>query len=139
MDKKDLILECTKEIEESIDFEFFKTLFDPVRCDIIKYLAINGANNIKDISENFAQDRSVISRHLDLMHRHGIVNKTKENRSIFYELNDKYILEKFELTATNLKKINTSVKFKKGSLAFFKKHYNMHMCALKYSYVHQFN
>ncbi|MCW7999712.1 transcriptional regulator, partial [Clostridium sp. cpc1] len=38
MDKKDLILECTKEIEESIDFEFFKTLFDPVRCDIIKYL-----------------------------------------------------------------------------------------------------
>ncbi|ABS34155.1 transcriptional regulator [Clostridium botulinum] len=105
MDKKDLILECTKEIEESIDFEFFKTLFDPVRCDIIKYLAINGANNIKDISENFAQDRSVISRHLDLMHRHGIVNKTKENRSIFYELNDKYILEKFELTATNLKKL----------------------------------
>ncbi len=39
------------------------------------------------------------------MHRQGIVNKTKENRSIFYELNDKYILEKFELTATNLKKL----------------------------------
>jgi len=39
------------------------------------------------------------------MHRYGIVNKTKENRSVFYELNDKYILEKFELTAINLKKL----------------------------------
>lgn len=105
MNKNDLILECTREIEESIDFEFFKTLFDPVRCDIIKYLAINGTKNIKDISENFIQDRSVISRHLDLMYRYRIVNKIKENRNVFYELNDKYVLEKFELTVTNLKKL----------------------------------
>ncbi len=33
------------------------------------------------------------------------VNKTKENRNVFYELNDKYILEKFELTAISLKKL----------------------------------
>ena len=105
MNENELILDCAKEIEESIDFEFFKTLFDPVRCDIMKYLAVNGTKNIKDISENFIQDRSVISRHLELMYRYGIVNKTKENRNVFYELNDKYILEKFELTATNLKKL----------------------------------
>lgn len=105
MNNNDLILECTREIEESIDFEFFKTLFDPVRCDIMKYLAINGTKNIKDISDNFTQHRSVISRHLDLMYRYEIVNKIKENRNVFYELNDKYILEKFELTASNLKKL----------------------------------
>jgi DNA-binding transcriptional ArsR family regulator len=105
MNKNELILECTREIEESIDFEFFKTLFDPVRCDIMKYLAINGTKNIEDISENFTQDRSVISRHLDLMHRYGIVNKTRENRNVLYELDDKFILEKFELTASNLKRL----------------------------------
>jgi DNA-binding transcriptional ArsR family regulator len=105
MDKNDFILECTREIEESIDFEFFKTLFDPVRCDIMKYLAINGTKNIKDISENFTQDRSVISRHLDLMYRYRIVNKIKENRNVFYELDDKYVLEKFELTVVNLRKL----------------------------------
>ncbi len=97
--------ECAREIEESIDFEFFKTFFEPVRCDIIKYLAINGSKNIKDISENFTQDRSVISRHLDLMHRYKIVNKIKENRNVFYELNDKYVLEKFKITVENLKKL----------------------------------
>lgn len=103
MDKNKEMLECSKEIEESIDFEFFKTLFEPIRCDIMKYLAVNGSKNIKEISENFTQDRSVISRHLDLMYRYHIVKKIKINRSVFYELDDHYILEKFQLTALNLK------------------------------------
>lgn len=105
MRNDDLLMDCTKQIEDSIDFEFFKTLFDPVRCDIMKYLAINGKKNIKEISESFTQDRSVISRHLDLMHRYGIVNKIKESRNVYYNLNDKYILQKFQITTDNLKKL----------------------------------
>ena len=105
MKNEDLLLDCTRQIEESIDFDFFKALFDPVRCDIMKYLAINGRKNIKDISENFTQDRSVISRHLDLMYRFGIVDKIKESRNIYYQLNDKYILEKFKIATENLKNI----------------------------------
>ncbi len=33
MDKKDLILECTKEIEESIDFEFLRLCL--IQFDVI--------------------------------------------------------------------------------------------------------
>lgn len=96
---------CDLEIEKSIDFEYFVTLFDPVRCEIMKCLAIHGTLNIKEISAYFTQDRSVISRHLDLMHRHKIVEKVKESRNVYYQLNDKSILEKFELTASSLKKL----------------------------------
>jgi DNA-binding transcriptional ArsR family regulator len=105
MENQNNLLECGRNIEQSIDFEFYKTLFDPVRSEILKFLAIHGKKNITEIAENFTQDRSVISRHLELMNRYGILNKEKQNRSTFYELNKEHILEKFEMTTNNLKEL----------------------------------
>jgi len=103
MENQDNLLECGRNIEESIDFEFYKTLFDPVRSEIMKFLAIQGKKNITEIAENFTQDRSVISRHLELMNRYGILSKEKQSRSTFYEINKELILEKFQTTTNNLK------------------------------------
>ena len=97
--------DCTKEIEQAIDFEFYKVLFEPVRSEIIKYLAANGSKSIKEIAENFTQDRSVISRHLELMNRSGIVSRPKQSRSILYELNSDFVIEKFESTTVSLRKL----------------------------------
>lgn len=105
MENQNNILECGQNLEESIDFEFYKTLFDPVRSEILKFLATQGKKNITEIAKNFTQDRSVISRHLELMNRYGILNKEKQNRSTFYELNKELILEKFEVTTNNLKNL----------------------------------
>jgi predicted transcriptional regulator len=102
-DKK--ALACGKSLNDSIDFSFYKTLFDPVRSDILIYLVSHGKKNIKEISENFTQDRSVISKHLDLMHRYGIVLKEKRDRRIYYEANSKFVVEQFEKTTNNLNKI----------------------------------
>lgn len=96
---------CNNSIHEMIDFDFYKTLFDPVRSEILAYLVSNGEKNITEIAENFSQDRSVISRHLDLMHRYGMVLKTKQNRNIYYQANNNFIVEKFEQTTSNLKKL----------------------------------
>ncbi len=96
---------CSRLIRDNIDFDFFKTLLDPVRTEILVYLVSNGGRNIKEISENFSQDRSVISRHLDLMHRYGIVNKTKENRNIYYEANSIFVIDKFDRTTNNIKNL----------------------------------
>lgn len=93
---------CRKLIQDNIDFDFFKTLFDPVRTELLIYLVANGTKNIKEIADNFSQDRSVISRHLDLMHRFGIVNKSKENRNILYEANSTFVIEKFTQTTSNM-------------------------------------
>lgn len=103
MEDKKNELQCAFDIEESIDFEYYVTLFDPVRCAIIKCLAVYGEMNIKEIAEHFTQDRSVISRHLDMMHRHKIVDKVKVSRNMMYRLNNRQILEKFETTVVNLK------------------------------------
>jgi Predicted transcriptional regulators len=92
-------------IQKWVDFEFYKTLFDPVRSDILVFLVNHGKKNIKEIAENFSQDRSVISRHLDLMHRYNIVLKTKQDRNIYYEVNNGFIVEQFEKTTDNLKKL----------------------------------
>lgn len=104
MKKENNITECGRNLEQSIDFEFYKTLFDPVRSEILKFLAVQGKKNITEIAENFSQDRSVISRHLELMNRYGILSKEKQNRSVFYEINKELIIEKFETTSIELKK-----------------------------------
>lgn len=98
-------LVCGNFIEDNIDFDFYKALFDPVRSKILVYIASNGKKSVNEIAENFTQDRSVISRHLDLMNRYGIVSKTKINRYVFYEVNSKFIFDKFEETTTNLKRL----------------------------------
>jgi DNA-binding transcriptional ArsR family regulator len=98
-------LACGNYIEDSIDFDFYKALFDPVRSEIIVFLASHGKKNISEIAEKFTQDRSVISRHLELLNRFGIVSKTKVNRYIFYEVNSTFIIRKFEETTQNLKRL----------------------------------
>ena len=105
-------LACGNFIEDTIDFDFYKALFDPVRSKILVYIASSGKKSINEIAENFTQDRSVISRHLDLMSRYGIVSKTKVNRFVFYEVNSAFILNKFEGTAESLKKLMEVTKCK---------------------------
>ena len=105
MENKPNALTCGNFIEDSIDFDFYKALFDPVRSKILVYIASSGKKSINEIAENFTQDRSVISRHLDLMSRYGIVSKTKVNRFVFYEVNSAFILNKFEGTTESLKKL----------------------------------
>lgn len=102
---RDEELQCSNEISNAIDFDFFKTLFDPVRIEIIRYLAVYGAKNITEIAENLPQDRSVISRHLDLMYRFEIVSKTKIGRNIYNEVNSQMIFDKFKLTTDQLEKL----------------------------------
>jgi DNA-binding transcriptional ArsR family regulator len=96
---------CLTVIHETIDFDFYKTLFDPVRSDILIFLASHGETSIKDISEAFPQDRSVISKHLNQMQRHGILFKEKQGRHVYYKVNSGFIARQFEQTTINIKKL----------------------------------
>jgi predicted transcriptional regulator len=98
-------LACSKYVQECIDFDYYKTLLEPIRMDLLIYLLSYGPKNIKEITENFSQDRSVISRHLDLMHRHGMVEKKKENRNIYYDSSREAVLLKFEQTTDVIKQL----------------------------------
>ena len=96
---------CSTKLEKAMNFEFYKILFDPVRSEIMVFLGVNGDSTISKVAENFPQDRTVISRHLDLMYRYGILSKTKKSREYIYHLNAAFVIEKFETTAASLKEL----------------------------------
>ncbi len=94
---------CVNDVEEFFDSDLFKVLAEPVRCDLLKFLAIRGACDISTISANFKQDRSVISRHLNQMYTTGLLTMKKESRYKIYELNAFELLGKFETITEKLR------------------------------------
>lgn len=96
---------CSSKIEKVMDFEFYKVLFDPVRSEIMIFLGVNGASSISTVAKNFPQDRTVISRHLSLMSRYGIVSKIKKSREYIYQLNTDFVIDKFAATTNGLKEL----------------------------------
>lgn len=84
------------EMVQNFDSKFFKTLSEPVRLEILKFLMENGRSDVGTIAEHMPQDRSVISRHLNLLHEAGILNCEKETRHMYYEVNGTNFIEKLE-------------------------------------------
>jgi len=82
------------ELVEAFDSKFFKTLSEPVRVQILKFILQNGRVDIGTIAEHMPQDRSVISRHLNLMEGVGILKNKKESRHMFYEINGQGFIER---------------------------------------------
>ena len=96
MKAQDTAQNAIEELVKNFDSKFFKTLSEPVRIEILKLLMLNGRLDIGTISENMPQDRSVISRHLNLMREVGILKCEKKTRHLFYEINGQAFLEKLE-------------------------------------------
>ncbi len=79
-----------------IDSDFVKALTEPARIEILKQLILFGASDVKSLSERMPQDRSVISRHLALMERAGILKSRKEGRHVVYQVDADGTLHKAE-------------------------------------------
>lgn len=80
----------------NIDGDFVKALAEPARIEILKHLIINGASDVKSLSEKMPQDRSVISRHLTMMKQAGILKAEKEGRHVIYSIDAMATLDKSE-------------------------------------------
>lgn len=93
-----------EELVAALDSKFFKTLSEPIRVQILKYLMLNGRADIQSIAEHMPQDRSVISRHLNLMQEAGILTSEKENRHMFYSVNGLPFIEKLADITQKIKK-----------------------------------
>ena len=87
-------VKIAEELVEVFDSKLFKTLSEPVRVQILKFIMLNGRVDIGTIAANMPQDRSVISRHLNLMHEVEILQCEKESRHMFYEINAQVFLDK---------------------------------------------
>jgi len=94
----------TEELIAALDSKFFKALSEPVRVQILKYLILNGPSDIAAIAQDFPQDRSVISRHLQVMSDAGILKSQKITRHMFYEIDGAFVLGTLEGIVEKTKK-----------------------------------
>ena len=86
---------CCGPIDDLLDPELFKALGDPTRLLLLACLAKCGrACSVTEIAACCSVDLSVVSRHLALLDRAGIVESAKQGRTVFYAV--KYA----ELTGT---------------------------------------
>ena len=87
--------------EKSIKTKFFKALADPIRLEIIDFLA-NGEKCVCEIVEQLAIIQPLVSRHLRILRESGIVTDRRDGTKKMYKLANKKIKELIDLLDHNL-------------------------------------
>jgi ArsR family transcriptional regulator len=78
---------CCAPIDDLLDAEFFKGLCDPTRLNLLGCLSKCGrACSVSEVVDCCCVDFSVVSRHLALLERSGIVDSEKVGRTVFYSV-----------------------------------------------------
>jgi ArsR family transcriptional regulator, arsenate/arsenite/antimonite-responsive transcriptional repressor len=76
---------CCWPIDGLLDPELFKGLCDPTRAKLLGCLIKCGrACSVSEVAECCAVDFSVVSRHLQLLERAGVLESVKLGRTVFY-------------------------------------------------------
>jgi len=74
-------------IDKALDPELFKALSDPTRVRLIACLAKCGRMcSVTEVAECCSVDFSVVSRHLSMLARAGVLESRKEGRTTFYQV-----------------------------------------------------
>ena len=87
---------AARELVAIVDSQLFRALCEPVRIEIVKLLTACGRSDVQTIAAQVPQDRSVVSRHLALLHRAGVVRREKIGRQVFFELEGVSVITRME-------------------------------------------
>lgn len=93
------LLTRTQAIEaaiDSLDGAFFKALCEPPRVAVLKRVMQLGRADVTEIAAELPQERSVVSRHLQVLLEAGIVRAAKVGRQMFYEVDGPAIIQRLE-------------------------------------------
>lgn len=86
--------DAAREAAQILDTAFFKALCEPARVELISTLIRLGRSDVTAIAGEMTQDRTVVSRHLQVLGRAGLVQSTREGRHIYYELDGPAVADK---------------------------------------------
>jgi len=76
---------CCGPIDDLLDPELFKSLCDPTRARLLGCLIKCGRScSVTEVAECCSVDFSVVSRHLQILERAGILESTKAGRMVSY-------------------------------------------------------
>jgi DNA-binding transcriptional ArsR family regulator len=98
---------AARRIVETLDSAFFRALAEPVRVEILKVLLLQGASDISTLARHLPQDRSVLSRHLQILLTAGLVACDKDGRRRVYRLRGGAFVERLEHMLTSVKELVT--------------------------------
>ncbi|OGB17858.1 MAG: transcriptional regulator [Burkholderiales bacterium RIFCSPLOWO2_12_67_14] len=80
-----------------LDDPMFKALQEPVRVAVLRELLLLGRADVGSIAERLPQERSVISRHLQILLDAGLLIAERDGRHRIYEVNGPEVLRRFEV------------------------------------------
>lgn len=95
-------------IEKAVDVlnsKLFVALQEPARLSILKEVIKLGTADIGQISSHLPQERSVISRHLKVLHEAEILTLERVGRHHFYSVNGTFLIQEFEQILNSIKQI----------------------------------
>lgn len=91
---------CCGPIDDLLEPEFFKGLCDPTRLKLLGCMAKCGRGcSVSEVAECCSVDFSVVSRHLALLKRSGIVESAKEGRVVRYTVKYAHLVERLRSLA----------------------------------------
>ena len=91
---------CCGPMDELLDAGLFKALGDPTRLKLLSCLAkCSRPCSVTELTGCCAVDVSVVSRHLGLLERAGVLSSAKEGRTVFYSVRYKPLTEVFRKLA----------------------------------------
>ena len=93
-------LQCCGPIDELLDAGLFKALGDPTRLRLLSCLAKCGRPcSVTELAECCAVDFSVVSRHLGMLEKAGVLSVKKEGRTVLYSVRYKHLTDAFRSLA----------------------------------------
>jgi ArsR family transcriptional regulator, arsenate/arsenite/antimonite-responsive transcriptional repressor len=76
---------CCAPVDQLLDPELFKSLCDATRLKLLACLAKCGrACSVTEVAECCSVDLSVVSRHLAMLEKAGVLESAKEGRTVYY-------------------------------------------------------
>ena len=79
--------EAASQCAAVFDQPFFKAFAEPARVAVFQQVVLLGRADVGTIAGRLPQDRSVVSRHLQVLAKAGILRPAREGRHMLYEVN----------------------------------------------------
>lgn len=89
---------------EMLDSDLFQALCEPVRIELARLLIARGKSDLSTLAAELPQHASVISRHLAVLHRAGLVRREKVGRHVRFELDGPALVERLEKITAQLRR-----------------------------------
>lgn len=83
--------------------ERFQALAEPMRLRLLNALR-GGEHTVGELVERVGAGQANVSKHLQLLHRHGFVERKKEGINTFYRIADPNVFELCDLVCGGLQK-----------------------------------